>query len=47
MKSGKRHLMVGIELPNQDDIKTIKEKETYKYWASWKLTQTSGDERKY
>ena len=31
MKSGKRHLTDGMELPNQDKIRTIKEKETYKY----------------
>ena len=31
MKSGKRHLTDGIELPNQDKIKTLAENETYKY----------------
>ena len=31
MKSGKRHLTDGIELPNQDKIRTLEEKETYKY----------------
>ena len=31
MKSGKRHLIDGIELPNQDKIKTLAENETYKY----------------
>ena len=31
MKSGKRHLTNGMELPNQDKIKTLREKETYKY----------------
>ena len=31
MKSGKRHLTDGMELPNQDKIKTLGEKETYKY----------------
>ena len=31
MKSGKRHLTDGIELPNQDKIKTMTENETYKY----------------
>ena len=30
-KSGKRHLMDGMELPNQDKIRTLGEKETYKY----------------
>ena len=31
MKSGKRQLTDGMELPNQDKIKTIAENETYKY----------------
>ena len=31
MKSGKRHLIDGIELPNQDKIWTLAENETYKY----------------
>ena len=31
MKSGKRQLTDGMELPNQDKIKTLEEKETYKY----------------
>ena len=31
MKSGKRHLTDGIELLNQDKIRTLGEKETYKY----------------
>ena len=31
MKSGKRHLTDGIELPNQDKIRTFAENETYKY----------------
>ena len=31
MKSGKRHITDGIELPNQDRIRTLEEKETYKY----------------
>ena len=31
MKSGKRHMTDGIELPNQDRIRTLEEKETYKY----------------
>ena len=30
MKSGKRHLTDGIEQPNQDKIRTLREKETYK-----------------
>ena len=31
MKSGKRHLTDGMELPYQDKIRTLREKETYKY----------------
>ena len=31
MKSGKRHLTDGLELPNQDKTRTLAEKETYKY----------------
>ena len=33
MKSGKRHLTNGIELPNQDKIRTLAENETYKYFG--------------
>ena len=31
MKSGKRHLTDGMEVPNQEKIRTLGEKETYKY----------------
>ena len=31
MKSGKRHLMDEMELTNQENIRTLREKETYKY----------------
>ena len=31
MKSDKRHLTDGIELPNQDRIRTLAENKTYKY----------------
>ena len=31
MKSGKRRVTDGMELPNQDKIRTPEEKETYKY----------------
>ena len=31
MKSGKRHLADGIELPNEDKIRTLGEKKTYNY----------------
>ena len=31
IKSGKRHVTGGMELPNKDKIRTIGEKGTYKY----------------
>ena len=31
MKSGKRHTTDGIELPNQDNIRTLAENDAYKY----------------
>ena len=31
MKSGIRHMMEGVDLPNQEKVKTLGEKETYKY----------------
>ena len=31
MKSGKRHLTDGMELPSQDKIRTLGEKEIHKY----------------
>ena len=36
IKSGKRHLTGGRELPNQDKINTHAENETYKYLRIWK-----------
>ena len=33
MKRGRRHLTDRMELPNQDTIRTLGEKETYKYWG--------------
>ena len=33
-KSGKRHLTDGMELPNQDKIRTLAENETYKYFGN-------------
>ena len=33
MKSGKRHMTDRMELPNQDEIRTLGENETYKYLA--------------
>ena len=31
MKSGKRQITEGIELPNQEKVRKLREKETYKY----------------
>ena len=31
MKSGKRQIREGIELPNQERIKALREKENYKF----------------
>ena len=33
MKSGKRHMTDGMELPNHDKIRTLEENETYKYFS--------------
>ena len=35
MKSGKRHLTDGMELPNQDKIRKLGENEIYKYLGIW------------
>ena len=46
MKSGKRHMTDGIELPNKDRIRTLEEKETYKYLGILEADhQTSANER--
>ena len=47
MKSGKQHRIDGMELPNQDKIRTLAENETYKYLGILEadIHQTSGDER--
>ena len=34
-KSGKRQITEGVEQPNQERIKTLGEKENYKYWGIW------------
>ena len=41
MKSDNWHLTDGMEVPNQDKIRTLAENETYKYWASWRVTLSS------
>ena len=42
MDSVKRHMMDGIELPNHENIRMLKEKETYKYLfnKSWRQHRT-------
>ena len=40
MKNGKRHLIDGMELPNQDKIRAEKRKPT-NTWSSWKLTPSN------
>ena len=37
MKNGKRHLTDGMELPNQDKIRTLGENEGTYTWAFWRL----------
>ena len=42
MKSGKRHITDGMELPNQDKIRTLGEKrKPTNTWASWRLTSSN------
>ena len=41
MKSDKRHLTDGMELPNQDKFRTLGENETYKYFGIWMLTPSN------
>ena len=41
MKSGKRHLTDGMEQPNQDEIITLAENETYKYLGILGLTPSN------
>ena len=46
MKSGKRHLTDGIELSNQDKIRTLAENETYKYLGILEADTIKQGERK-
>ena len=46
MKSGKRHLTDGRELPNQDKIRTPAENETYKYLRILEAGTIKQEERK-
>ena len=46
IKSGKWHLTEGMELANQDKIRTLGENETYKYLGILEADyQTNGNER--
>ncbi len=46
MKSSKRHITDGMEQPNQDNIRTFEEKETYKYLANLEADTTKQVEMK-
>ena len=41
MKSGKRHLTDGIELPNQDRLERSKKTKRTNTWESWRLTRSN------
>ena len=45
MKSAKRDMTDGMELPNHDKIKTLEENETYKYLGILEDHQTNANER--
>ena len=46
MTCGKRQITEGIELPNQERIRTLGEKENYKYLGILETDTTSQDDRK-
>ena len=41
MKSGKRHITDGVELPNQDKIKRSEKRKPINTWRYWKLTPSN------
>ena len=41
MKSGERHITNGMELPNQDKIRTLGEKKPTNTRESWRLTPSN------
>ena len=48
MKSGKRRMMEGMELPNQEKIRMLREKETYTYLRILEVKKnTSGEQESY
>ena len=46
MKIGKRHLTDGMELPNKNKIRTLGEKQTYKYLRMLEADTIKQDEMK-
>ena len=46
MKRARQHQSDGIELPNQDKIRTLEEKETYKYLGNLEAETTKEEEMK-
>ena len=46
MKRGKRHLTDGMELPNQDKIRTLGKKETNKYYGILEVDTIKQEEMK-
>ena len=46
MKRSKRHMTDGMELPNEDKIRTLGEKETYKYLGILKADSIKEEEMK-
>ena len=46
MKSDNQHLTDGIEVPNQDKIKTHRDEETYKYIGIWEVDTIKQEEMK-
>ena len=41
MKSRKRHMTDGMELPNHDRIRTLEKMKPTNTWASWRLTPSN------
>ena len=46
MKSGKRYRTDGMELTNQDNIRTLRENETYKYFGILEANTVKQEEMK-
>ena len=41
IRSGKQHMMEGIEQTNEEKIRILGEKETYNTWEYWKWTPSN------